>query len=354
MKSNKQKPDFLHIGSLLTDWFQVNGRDLPFRKTTQPYHIWICEIIFQQTRIEQGLVHYQNFITRFPDVRSLAEADLDEVLLFWKGLGYYTRAHNLHHAARQIVDDFDGKFPDNYLDILSLKGIGKYTAAAICSISFGQKTPAVDGNFYRVLSRVFADDFDISNAGAFQHFSEIALSMMPDENPGMFNEAVMDLGSEICKPRNPVCSVCPLNKECKAYATGSVENFPVKTGKARVKDIAMHYFFIHHDGEFLIRQRGKEDIWKNLYEFPQELDEELQKYRTHTFVIKHKLTHRNLTININSIDLPDSVFLKNYAQENDLEISDQIKFHLKSFPKPLQNFLEVNAHVPQLNFDQNG
>ncbi|MGZ5263508.1 MAG: A/G-specific adenine glycosylase, partial [Kaistella sp.] len=164
MKSKKQNADFLHVGELLLAWYKIHGRDLPFRNTNDPYKIWICEIIFQQTRIEQGLNHYNRFILRFPDVQTLADADNDEVLLYWKGLGYYSRALNLHKASLQIMHEFNGKFPENYDDILSLKGVGKYTAAAISSICFGAKIPAVDGNFYRVLSRVFADDFDVSNS----------------------------------------------------------------------------------------------------------------------------------------------------------------------------------------------
>ena len=174
MKPKKQNADFLHVGEKLLAWYKIHGRDLPFRKTRNPYKIWICEIVFQQTRIEQGLNHYNRFIERFPDVETLANTETDEVLLYWKGLGYYSRALNVHKAAKQIVKDFNAKFPEKYEDILSLKGVGKYTAAAVSSICFGMKIPAVDGNFYRVLSRVFADDFDISNTSAFNYFSTIA------------------------------------------------------------------------------------------------------------------------------------------------------------------------------------
>ncbi len=179
------------------NWYQINARNLPWRSTRNPYKIWISEIILQQTQVKQGLQHYLNFVQRFPNVKTLANADTDEVLLYWKGLGYYSRALNLHKAAQQIITDFEGEFPQKYEEILKLKGVGKYTAAAIASICFNERKPAIDGNFYRVLSRLFADDYDISQAGAFQYFSELALQMMPYEACGDFNQAIMDLGAEV-------------------------------------------------------------------------------------------------------------------------------------------------------------
>ncbi len=341
MNPNKQNPDFLHIGKLLTDWFSENGRDFPFRKTQNPYNIWICEIIFQQTRIEQGIRHYNNFIRRFPNVKELANAQNDDVLLYWKGLGYYSRAINLHQAAKQIMEDYGGNFPAEYSEMLKLKGIGKYTAAAIASISFGKKIPAVDGNFYRVLSRLFADSFDISNPKAFPHFSDIALKMMPDENPGAFNEAVMDLGSEICKPRNPLCEMCPLQNHCRAFQQGGVHDFPVKTGKTKISDLSLRYYYICHKNNFLIRQRGKKDIWKNLYEFPVELINGQNFEEKDSTILKHKLTHRNLTITIDTVEIPETEEFKRYAADHNLEICNYQKSLLKSFPKPLQNFIEL-------------
>lgn len=218
MEKNRTALEFLHVGNRLLEWYRNNARDLPFRQTKDPYKIWICEIVFQQTRINQGLNHYNNFIERFPDVKTLAEAEENEVLLYWKGLGYYSRAINIHKAAQQIMNDYQGVFPSRYEEILKLKGVGKYTAAAVFSICFNGKMPAVDGNFYRVLSRLFADDFDISSSKAFSYFSELAQLVMP-ENVGDFNQAMMDIGSEICKPKNPLCGECPLNEDCLAFAT---------------------------------------------------------------------------------------------------------------------------------------
>ena len=340
MNPNKQNPDFLHIGELLTAWIHENGRDLPFSKTHDPYLIWICEIIFQQTRIEQGMQHYTEFVKRFPDVATLADADSDEVLLYWKGLGYYSRAINIHHAAKQIMTDFAGKFPSEYSDMLKLKGIGKYTAAAVSSISFGKKIPAVDGNFYRVLSRVFADDFDISGPKAFEHFSERALKMMPDDQPGIFNEAVMDLGSVICKPRNPICGICPLNAVCKAYLEATVHEFPVKTAKTKVVELKLHYYYICHQNWFLVRKRGSNDIWKNLFEFPSDLIPSPLVEFIDRSIIKHKLTHRNLDITIDRFEFTDMNDFLQYAAVHYLEVLDYENSKLKSFPKPLENFIE--------------
>ncbi len=340
MKTKKQTAGFLHIGAKLLAWFQINGRDLPFRKTKEPYKIWICEIIFQQTRIEQGLNHYHRFIARFPDVETLANAATDEVLLYWKGLGYYSRALNLHKAAFQIMNDFGGKFPENYDDILKLKGVGKYTAAAISSICFGKKIPAVDGNFYRVLSRIFADDFDISNPKAFSHFSDLTLKIMPENQAGTFNEAMMDLGSEICKPKNPKCAECPLNKDCLAFSVNKVQNFPVKSKKVKPTDLELTYYFVEYGNQFLIRQRKDDFIWKKLYEFPAEIPAEWEKYIVNQKTVLHKLTHKNLIIQLYRVKLNSKKRFEHFASENGFIISDIADSLQKSFPKPLENYLE--------------
>ena len=339
MKTKNQNADFLHVGEKLLAWYKIHGRDLPFRNTNDPYKIWICEIIFQQTRIEQGLSHYNKFIERFPDVQTLAKAETDEVLLYWKGLGYYSRALNLHIAALQIVHNFKGKFPKKYDDILNLSGVGKYTAAAISSICFNKKIPAVDGNFYRVLSRVFADGFDISNSKAFLYFSELALLMMPENEAGHFNEAMMDLGSEICKPRNPKCEICPLSKDCLAFNTGTIQNFPVKTKKAKATDLELTYYFIAFEDQFLIRQRGDDFIWKKLYEFPNSVPDGFQNFIIGQKTVAHKLTHKNLTIHIYKIEVSDFQIFKNYAKTENFLITNMEDSHQKSFPKPLENYL---------------
>lgn len=348
MKTKKQNADFLHVGRKLLHWYEIYGRDLPFRKTSVPYNIWICEIIFQQTRIEQGLNHYNRFIERFPDVASLAGAETDEVLLYWKGLGYYSRALNLHKAANQIISEFQGQFPTEYEDILKLKGVGRYTAAAISSICFGKKIAAVDGNFYRVLSRVFADHFDISGSRAFSYFSALALQMMPESESGPFNEAMMDLGSEICKARNPECGICPLNKDCLAFSLNSVQDFPVKTKKVKQSDLELQYYFVEFEDYFLIQQRRDDFIWKKLFEFPTEITPELLPLIRSQKTVKHKLTHKNLTITLARVQLDSEQRFRDYAAAQHLLIINHEDSHLKSFPKPLENYLSNHFAKPRI------
>lgn len=340
MNRNKQNPDFLHIGKKLLKWYESHGRDLPFRKTKDPYLIWICEVIFQQTRIQQGLQYYENFVTRFPDVKTLAEAPTDEVLLYWKGLGYYSRAMNIHKAANQIVYDYGGVFPTEYSEILKLKGVGQYTASAISSISFGENRPAVDGNFYRVLSRIFADNFDISSTKAFQYFSELSLLIMPKGKAGDFNQAMMDLGSEICKPKNPLCQECPISKDCIAFGIDKIADFPVKLKKMVAKDLDLSYYFVEFDHQFLVKRRGTDFIWKNLYEFPVAIPDKLEDSIYNSVTVKHKLTHLNLTLSIYSVKMSSQEDFLEFAKSGDFSVMDEDLALKKSFPKPLQNFIE--------------
>lgn len=339
MEKNNRKSDFLHIGVKLLKWYEKNARDLPFRNTKDPYKIWICEIVFQQTRIAQGLNHYNNFIRRFPDVQTLAQAEEDEVLLYWKGLGYYSRAINIHKAAQQIITDHKGKFPLEYEDILQLKGVGKYTAAAVSSICFGGKMPAVDGNFYRVLSRIFADNFDISNSKAFNYFSELAHLVLP-ENVGDFNQAMMDLGSEICKPKNPLCPECPLNENCLAFSLNKVSEFPVKTKKVKAENLYLKYYFVRHKGLFAIQQRKDDFIWKKLFEFPDTIPEDFEEHIKATKIISHKLTHKNLTIEIADVELDSEIIWNEFISQNNYITTSFEASHNKSFPKPLEIYIQ--------------
>lgn len=339
LDKNNKASDFLHLGNKLLSWYKKNARDLPFRQTKDPYKIWICEIVFQQTRINQGLNHYNNFIQRFPDVQTLAEAEENEVLLYWKGLGYYSRAINIHKAAQQVINDYGGVFPSRYEEILKLKGVGKYTAAAITSICFDGKIPAVDGNFYRVLSRVFADDFDISNSRAFAYFSELATLILP-ENVGDFNQAMMDLGSEICKPKNPLCGECPLNEDCLAFSLNKISEFPVKTKKVKSENLHLKYYFVHRNGQFLIQQRKDDFIWKKLFEFPSIIPEELESFNKGVKTVNHKLTHKNLTIEISNIEVTSEPAWKQFIAQNQYLVTDFEGSHKKSFPKPLENYIQ--------------
>lgn len=340
MNITNRTADFLSLGYKLLQWYDVNARDLPWRKIRDPYRVWICEIILQQTRVEQGKNHYLRFVEKFPDVKALAQANIDEVLLYWKGLGYYSRAINLHRAAQQIMDEFQGDFPTHFLSLQKLKGVGKYTAAAISSICFDEKVPAVDGNFYRVLSRVFADDFDISSSKAHAYFYELALRMMPDNSPGNFNQAIMDLGSEVCKPKNPKCDVCPLCEDCLAFVSKTPHAYPVKSKKVKTQELALQYYFVQHQDQFLIKQRDESFIWKKLFDFPEEIPDEYLKLGSEEEVISHKLTHKNLKIVITRLEIEDAKVFTNFALDHHYLVTNFEKSQRKSFPKPLENYLK--------------
>jgi len=272
----KQHSHIPEISYLLLQWYEKNKRDLPWRKTSDPYTIWISEIILQQTRVNQGYDYFLRFTDRFPDVKTLAEAPEDDVLKMWQGLGYYSRARNLHHAAKDIVSRFKGLFPDNYKDNLSLKGVGEYTAAAIASISFGLPYAVVDGNVFRVLSRLFKIEEPIDSGTGKKLFYSLAQELLDKTNPGTHNQAVMELGSLQCTPGNPDCMACPVHNHCMAFAGKTVAKYPVKKGKTKTRNRYFNYFDIK-DGEYTyINKRTESDIWKNLYEYPLiETDENL-------------------------------------------------------------------------------
>ena len=253
-----------HFTEKILDWYGTYGRDLPWRRTRDPYAIWLSEIILQQTRIAQGTAYWERFIRRFPDVRSLAEAEEDEVLRLWEGLGYYSRARNLHAAARQIVSL--GAFPDTLDGIRALKGIGDYTAAAIASIAFGIPAAVVDGNVYRVLARHFGLSTPVGTTEARKAFSDRARSLLPPDRAGDFNQAMMDFGAVQCTPRSPGCRDCPLSGTCVALATGRVDQLPVKKTGAAVSDRFLSYIYLRCDGWTAIRRREGRDIWRGLWE----------------------------------------------------------------------------------------
>jgi len=294
----------------------------------------------QQTQVAQGQGYYLRFIERFADSKSLSLASVDEVLLYWKGLGYYSRAINLHRASQQIENEFGGKFPTEYSSILKLSGVGKYTAAAITSICFNEPRAAVDGNLFRVLSRYFADGFEITNSGAFSYFSDLALRLMPQEEPGNFNQAMMDLGATICRARNPICQDCPLNTNCLAYMSGRQSEFPQKERKTKVEDLALKYYFLYHKDHFLIRQRDESSIWKRLYEFPQTLDQIQGANFRRTVLINHKLSHKNLSIEIDLMELSSLQAMESFSAALGLETIVYREASKKSFPRPLEKFIE--------------
>lgn len=258
----------LRLSSMLCRWYDVNKRDLPWRKTNDPYHIWLSEVILQQTRVDQGYSYYINFVNRFPSIDLLAHAEEDEVLKLWQGLGYYSRARNLHAAAKYIMNELGGIYPVLYKDVLALKGVGEYTAAAVVSFAYNQPYAVVDGNVYRVLSRVFGVSDAIDSSKGKKVFKEIAESVLDRANPGLHNQAIMEFGALQCIPTSPDCDNCPLSIVCVAYSEKLVSQLPVKEGKQKVKSRYFYYFDCHYEGDRFFRKREGKDIWHGLYEFP--------------------------------------------------------------------------------------
>jgi len=253
---------------ILTVWYQQNKRDLPWRAKNDPYWVWVSEIILQQTRVDQGTAYFLRFIERFPTVKTLAEAPENEVLKIWQGLGYYSRARNMHVAARQIMTEFNGLFPDTIINIEKLKGIGSYTAAAIASIAFDLPYAAIDGNVYRVLSRVFGIETAIDTMTGKKEFNNLANELLDPQNPATFNEALMEFGALQCTPKNPDCNKCPFVDQCVAFSQNKIAKLPFKSKKTKVTNRFFNYLFIRQEKYFYLEKREEKDIWRNLYQFP--------------------------------------------------------------------------------------
>ena len=256
------------LGSIIIKWYKSHKRDLPWRDTTDAYTIWLSEVILQQTRVNQGYGYFVRFMERFPDIKTLASASEDEVLKLWQGLGYYSRARNLHAAAKAVVEKYNGEFPKEYKDVLSLKGVGEYTAAAIVSFAYDQPYPVVDGNVYRVLARIFAVDEPIDTGRGKKAFNELASLLLDKDAPGLYNQAIMEFGALQCVPVSPDCNRCPANNICMAYNTGKVSSYPVKLGKQKVRHRYFNYFDIRYKHYTYLNKRENKDIWENLYEYP--------------------------------------------------------------------------------------
>lgn len=256
------------FSKVLRRWYSVNGRNLPWRSTKNPYFIWLSEVILQQTRVEQGRSYYELFIANFPQVTDLANAKQDKVLRMWQGLGYYSRARNLHSAAKQITESFSGKFPTTFEEIRKLKGVGDYTAAAISSFAFNLPHPVVDGNVYRFLSRYAGIFTPIDSSAGKKEFVALADELLDKKNPGMHNQAMMEIGAMVCKPSNPLCDVCPFANSCFAFENNVIDQLPVKEKKTKVRDRYFTFLIFRDDNNVLIHQRSAKDIWQGLFEFP--------------------------------------------------------------------------------------
>jgi A/G-specific adenine glycosylase len=256
------------IAPKLISWYKKNARELPWRNSSDPYKVWLSEIILQQTRVAQGLPYYQKFTEAFPTVFDLAKAPEQKVLKLWQGLGYYSRARNLHHAAKQIVKDHKGVFPHEYHELKKLKGIGDYTAAAIASFCFNKPYAVVDGNVYRVLSRLFAIETPVNSNEAKKQFTELANELIDKKDPGTYNQAIMEFGAIYCTPAKPDCASCIFNDKCLSGPGGNAAKFPVKTSKTKIRTRYFEYFFLAQQKNTFIQKRVENDIWKNLYQLP--------------------------------------------------------------------------------------
>lgn len=336
----------------LMAWYKIHKRSFPWRKSRDPYRIWLSEIIMQQTRVAQGTPYYQSFIENYPTIEDLAAADEEHVLKLWQGLGYYSRARNLHHTAQVIVSEYDAVFPDTFKELLTLKGIGDYTASAISSICFDEPQAVVDGNVYRVLARYFGKETPIDASYALKEFKTLASELMGKESPGDFNQALMEFGALQCAPKNPSCDSCPFQIDCVAFNQNRIGELPLKKNKTKVTDRYFNYLvFVTPTGKTFLNQRTKKGIWQKLYEFPlvenskllsmDDLVNEpsLSKYtdlkkaqisKINEKPIKHKLSHQQLYI----------TFWKIKTEQLFGTVIDQKNIHNYPVPIVLQNFID--------------
>ena len=251
----------------IIEWYNNNKRNLPWRITQDPYKIWLSEIILQQTRVAQGLPYYNRFVENYPTIKDFASADLSSILRLWQGLGYYSRARNMYATAQIIMNEYGGEFPKTYNELLKLKGIGSYTAAAIASFAYQEPVAAIDGNVYRVLARLFGIETDIGSSQAKKVFGGFADAIIDKNQPDVFNQAMMEFGAMQCTPSNPNCMFCPLSLECHANSTKTQHLLPVKLKKVKVKNRYFNYFIIESDNHFLLKERDSSDIWAGLYDY---------------------------------------------------------------------------------------
>lgn len=341
------------ISKAIIKWYQAKARKLPWRDTKDPYLIWVSEIIMQQTRVEQGLDYYLRFVKKFPNVKSLSDATEDQVLKLWQGLGYYSRARNMMFASQQITEQFQGVFPSKHDDIIKLKGIGTYTAAAISSFSFDLPYAVVDGNVFRVLARYYGIDTPINTGKGQKEFSKLAQEILNPKLAATHNQAIMEFGALLCKPKNPKCTDCPLSTSCIALANNTVAELPKKEKKLKVKNKYLHFFLITDGQKVLIEKRDYSSIWKGLYQLPlietenaEVVDVVLKKAVADSILkgqsfhlvnvqdINHKLTHRNLHIRFYEIQLkklPTNKFLQ-------IELKQLDDF---AYPRPIENYLHA-------------
>lgn len=258
----------MHFSNEIIQWYNQHKRNLPWRDVTDPYIIWLSEIILQQTRVDQGLPYFRRFLNQYASIEEFAQASEADILLIWQGLGYYTRGRNMHKAARLIVEEYQGAFPKSYASLLQIPGIGSYTAAAIASFSFNEAVPVLDGNVFRVLSRYYGIDEPINTLKGRKIFQDIAAEALDINRPALHNQAIMEFGALLCTPKRPACASCPIRLGCYALKQNKVSQLPIKIKKTKSRDRYFNYFIIKEEAYIYMRKRGAKDIWENLYEFP--------------------------------------------------------------------------------------
>lgn len=331
------------ISQKIISWYSENKRELPWRNTKEPYLIWLSEIILQQTRVEQGLPYYLRFIEKFPDIFSLARADESEVLRYWQGLGYYSRARNLHYTAKSIVNEFNGKFPETFQGLLKLKGVGNYTAAAIASFCFLEKIAVVDGNVFRFLSRIYDIDIPINSSEGTKLFDKIANQLIPEKTPDIYNQSIMEFGATCCTPQKPNCDKCPFILECLAYKNNTVEIRPIKLKSKKRREVYYIYFYPLNSDEIILQKINRKTIYQNMYEFPKlefEVKEDfiqlLKKLKNVSEIIVHDLSH----IRIHAV-FADS--MKVIHKENAIKIP---RNEINNYPLPrlITKYLEISDY----------
>ncbi len=329
---------------LIDKWYRQNNRSLPWRETKNPYFIWLSEIIMQQTRIDQGTSYYLKFITAYPTVYDLAHASEEDVLNNWQGLGYYSRARNLHFSAKHIVNKLDGVFPATYSEILTLKGVGTYTAAAIASFAFNERKAVVDGNVYRFIARAFDVSTAIDSTLGKKQFQWIADELILNAEPNIHNQAMMEMGSLICKPK-PLCEACPVQMHCLAYRNNTISERPIKQKKTKVSDRYFHYLIYDVNGETFLEKRTEKDIWQNLYQFPLiELEdaaanpEILGKLCFSSASVKHILSHQRIHARFHHIEGTPEQIGKKWIRVDRTKIQDY------PIPRIIDRYLDKTAN----------
>mgnify|MGYP006374335401 FL=1 len=344
--------NLMSFSTILIDWYLKNKRELPWRNTTNPYHIWLSEIILQQTRVNQGLPYFESFTSNFPSINDLANATEDEVLKLWQGLGYYSRARNLHATAKFISANLNGIFPKQYDEIIKLKGIGPYTAAAIASFAYKEQVAVVDGNVFRVISRYFGIFDDISTSKTRNVFQDLANELICKSNPDLFNQAIMDFGATQCTPKNPDCLNCVFQENCFAFRNQKTTELPVKLGKTKVSNRYFNFIIYKDKSDFtIIEQRVEKGIWQNLFQFPLiETPESIDLKNIKSLInesfqnitklnqteIIHKLSHQKLHINFWELEVDE------ISNENKISIEDLNTF---AFPIVLSNFIKSHYEI---------